>query len=605
MQNSKTDEGKLSKTSSFVQYDYTRSNSTHNDHSNNNIDSTASASNTRGSGGVWHSFKDSFKPAEVKEGLTTTELGSDESLNDVQRAAHRSANSQLSRKLKTRHLQMIAIGSSIGTGLFVGSGTALNTGGPAGLLIAWVIISTGVFATMQGLGELAVTFPVSGGFNLYATRFIEPAVGFAVGWNYFMQFLVLLPLELVAASITIKYWNTELNSDIFVAVFWLAVLFITLLGVRGYGEAEFVFSLIKVIAVIGFIILSIVLICGGGPSHEFIGGKYWRSPGPFANGFKGVCSVFVTAAFSFGGTEMVGLTASESENPRKSLPKAIKATFWRICIFYLVSLTMVACLVAWDDERLLGASSVDAAASPFVIAVVNGGIKGLPSVINAVILIAVLSVGNASVYATSRSLNSLAEQGMAPKWAGYVDRAGRPLVAILLTNIFGLFAFIAASDKQVEAFDWLLALSGLSSLFTWISINFSHIRFRRAMRYQNRSTNELAFISQGGVYGSWYALTLNVLVLIAQFWIGLFPIGAKPSAYEFFLAYLGLPTILVSWLGYKLWSRDWKMIIRAKDIDIDTGRINIDLDVLQQELAEERAEIASKSFLIRCYKVWC
>lgn len=277
---------------------------------------------------------ESFKPAEKKESLTGKNVTAEDAhLTDLERAAIRSANSQLSRSLKTRHLQMIAIGSSIGTGLFVGSGSALNTGGPAGLLIAWALISTGVFATMQGLGELCVTFPVSGGFNIYATRFIEPAVGFAVGWNYFMQFFVLLPLELVAASITIKYWNHNLNSDIFVAIFWVAVLFITLLGVRGYGEAEFVFSFIKVIAVIGFIILSIVLICGGGPSHEFIGGKNWRVPGPFANGFKGVCSVFVTAAFSFGGTEMVGLTASESEDPRKSLPKAIKATFWRICIF--------------------------------------------------------------------------------------------------------------------------------------------------------------------------------------------------------------------------------------------------------------------------------
>ena len=551
--------------------------------------------------GLWTSFKDSFKPAIKTETLTHEIAVDEEELTDVQRAALKASNSQLSRSLKSRHLQMIAIGSSIGTGLFVGSGSALRTGGSAGLIIAWTLILTGVYATIQGLGELSVTLPVSGGFNLYATRFIEPAVG----WDYFTQFFVPVPPALVAASLTIKYWNSTLNPDIFVAIFFVAVVFVTLLGVKGYGEAEFIFSMVKVIAIIGFIILGIVLICGGGPSHEFIGGKNWREPGPFANGFKGVCSVFVTAAFSFGGTEMVGLTAAETPNPRKTLPKAIKQVFWRICLFYLVSLTIVACLVSYDDDRLLGDSSVDATASPFVIAVVNGGIKGLPSVINVVILIAVISVGNSSVYATSRSLNSLAEQGMAPKWTGYIDRAGRPLVAIAITDTFALFAFIAASDKQEEAFNWLLALSGISSIATWISINVCHIRFRNALSYQGRSTDELPYVSQAGRWGSYYGLTLNVLVLVAQFWIALFPLGGKPSAYDFFLSYLGLPVILVSWLFYKVWKRQWRLYIPIEELDIDTGRVHIDADLIRQEKEEEREQLSKRAFYYRIYKFWC
>lgn len=555
--------------------------------------------------GVWDSFIDSFKPAIPSETLTSISIGDDRELTDLERSNINSANSNLSRKLKSRHLQMISIGSSIGTGLFVGSGSALGTGGPAGLMIGWFLTSTGVFATMQGLGELSITFPISGSFNLFASRFLEPAIGFAIGWNYFMQFFVLLPLELVAGAITIKYWNASINSDVFVIIFWLLIVFITLLGVKGYGESEFVFSMVKVIAVIGFNIMSIVLICGGGPNHDFVGNRNWIEYGAFANGFKGVCSVFVTAAFSFGGTEMIGLTAAETMNPRKTLPKAIKQVFWRICLFYLVSLTMIATLVSYKDERLIGQSSVDATASPFVIAVVNGGVKGLPSVINAVILISVISVGNASVYATSRSLNSLAEQGMAPKWTGYVDRAGRPLAAILITDIFGLFALIAASDKQVEVFNWLLAISGLSSIFTWLSINASHIRFRRAMHVQGRSLDELPYTSQCGVWGSYFGFALNTLVLIAQFWIALFPLNGKPSAYDFFLSYLGLPVLLSSWLFYKVWKRDWKLLIRAKDIDLDTGRANIDMDILKHELAEERALLREKPLYVRVYRFWC
>lgn len=558
-----------------------------------------------GNTGVWDSFIDSFKPAIPSETLTSISIGDDRELTDLERSNINSANSNLSRKLKSRHLQMISIGSSIGTGLFVGSGSALGTGGPAGLMIGWFLTSTGVFATMQGLGELSITFPISGSFNLFASRFLEPAIGFAIGWNYFMQFFVLLPLELVAGAITIKYWNASINSDVFVIIFWLLIVFITLLGVKGYGESEFVFSMVKVIAVIGFNIMSIVLICGGGPNHDFVGNRNWIEYGAFANGFKGVCSVFVTAAFSFGGTEMIGLTAAETMNPRKTLPKAIKQVFWRICLFYLVSLTMIATLVSYKDERLIGQSSVDATASPFVIAVVNGGVKGLPSVINAVILISVISVGNASVYATSRSLNSLAEQGMAPKWTGYVDRAGRPLAAILITDIFGLFALIAASDKQVEVFNWLLAISGLSSIFTWLSINASHIRFRRAMHVQGRSLDELPYTSQCGVWGSYFGFALNTLVLIAQFWIALFPLNGKPSAYDFFLSYLGLPVLLSSWLFYKVWKRDWKLLIRAKDIDLDTGRANIDMDILKHELAEERALLREKPLYVRVYRFWC
>lgn len=546
--------------------------------------SVADTTYETGNNSRWQNFKDTFKPAEVTasdidlSGLTT-----------VEKANHNASNSQLTRGLKNRHLQMIAVGGSIGTGLFVGSGSALATGGPAGIVIAWLITATSVYTTMQGLGELCTAFPISGGFNIYATRFIEPSFGFAIGWNYFMQFFVLLPLELVAASISIKYWNDTLNPDIFVAVFWVTVFVITMMGVRWYGEAEFAFCLIKVITVIGFIILGIVLICGGGPSGQFVGGRYWRNPGPFANGFKGVCSVFVTATFSFGGTEMIGLGAAETSDPVKAVPKAIKQVFMRIALFYFGTITIIATLVPYNDGRLMNAtSSVDATTSPFVIAVVNGGVKGLPSVINAVILIAVLSVGNASVYACSRSLNSLAEQGMAPKWGGYIDRLGRPLVAIIITNIFGLFAFIAASDKQQDAFNWLLSLSGLSSIFTWMSINMAHIRFRAAMKAQNKPLSELAFRSTLGVPGSIYGFCMNFVVLVAQCWLSIFPLGAKPSASAFFQGFLGVPVVIISWIGYKLYTKSWRVLIDAHDIDLDTGRLVVDMDLIKQERDEER-----------------
>jgi len=339
--------------------------------------------------------------------------------------------------------------------------------------------------------------------------------------------LVVLPLEIVAATITIEYWNHgAINSDAWVAIFLVLIMAINLFGVKGYGEAEFVFAIIKVLAIVGFIILGIILDVGGGPRGEYIGGRYWHNPGAFNNGFKGLCSVFVSAAFAFAGTELVGLAAAETENPRKSLPTAVKQVFWRICLFYIVSLTLVGLLVPYTDPALLnGTSSVDVKASPFVIAIVNSGISGLPSVMNVVIMIAVLSVGNSSVYGSSRTLAALAEQGQAPRFLAYIDREGRPLFAIIIALALGFLAFLAGSSAQNDVFNWLLALSGLSSIFTWGSICLAHIRFRKGWKVQGHTLSEMAWTSQPGLIGSWVGFILNCLVLVAQFWTGIWPIG--------------------------------------------------------------------------------
>lgn len=409
--------------------------------------------------------------------------------------------------------------------------------------------------------------------------------------SYAMQWLVVLPLEIVAATITIEYWsNGSINNDAWVAIFLVLIVTINLFGVKGYGEAEFFFAIIKVIAIVGYIILGIILNCGGGAGgasedllqysasyalvseRSYIGGKFWYNPGAFNHGFKGLCSVFVTAAFAFAGTELVGLAAAETENPRKSLPTAVKQVFWRIALFYIVSLTIVGVLVPYDDTRLVnGGSSYDAKASPFVISIVNAGITGLPSVFNVVIMIAVLSVGNSSIYGSSRTLAALADQNQAPKILGYIDRKGRPIAAIGVASVLGLLAFFAGSSKQTEAFNWMLALSGLSSIITWGSICLAHIRFRAGWKRQGHSLSELAFRSQPGVIGSWIGFLFNCLVLVTQFWTGAWPIGyASMSASDrvqlFFLAYLAAPIVLITYVGYKIWKKT--PFIRSHNMDL-------------------------------------
>ncbi|OWB74555.1 hypothetical protein B5S31_g4358 [[Candida] boidinii] len=550
--------------------------------------------------GPFGRFVDSFK--ECKIDMSDV----DPNLSEVEKANIKAARAPLKRRLKNRHLQMIAIGGSIGTGLFVGSGGALSSGGPAALLIGWILTGIMMYCTVQALGELAVTFPVSGSFVQYNTRFISAPWGFCMAYNYAMQWLVVLPLELVAAAMTIDYWNSTINSAAWVVIFYVVVVFINFFGVKGYGEAEFLFSIIKVIAVIGFIILGIVLVCGGGPHGGYMGGEYWHHPGAFSHGFHGVCSVFVTAAFSFSGTELAGLAAAETENPRKSLPSATKQVFWRITLFYIICLTLIGLLVPYNDPKLLdGSSSADATASPFVIAIVNAGISGLPSVMNVVIMIAVLSVGNSAVFGCSRTIASLADMGMAPKICGYIDREGRPLVGVGITLVVGLLCFLAASPKQAEVFTWLLALSGLSSVFTWGSICFCHIRFRRALAIRGRGTDELPFTSQCGTIGSWFGVLMNILILIAQFYVALFPIGDSPSAKGFFEAYLTVPVLIFFYVIYVAWKRDFTICFRARDLDVDSGRREVDLELLKEEIAEEKAFIASKPYYYRAYRFWC
>ncbi|OAQ72554.1 general amino-acid permease GAP1 [Pochonia chlamydosporia 170] len=511
---------------------------------------------------------------------------------DLRLAALESANTGLARKLKGRHLQMIAIGGSIGTGLFVASGKALESGGPASLLIAFSIVGIMLYCTCQALGELAVLFPIAGSFSSWATRFLDPSWGFAMGWNYALQWLTILPLEIIAASLTISYWGETIPKAVFVAVFLFVILLINLFGVKGYGEAEFTFSIIKVIAVIGFILLGIVLNCGGTPDRGYIGGEFWQNPGAFNNGFKGLCSVFVTAAFAFTGTELVGLAAAETANPRKSLPTAIKQVFWRITLFYIVALTLVGLLVPYDDPRLIGGTSkADAKASPFVIAIEEAGIEVLPSVMNAVILIAVLSVGNSAVFGSSRTLAALANLRQAPQILGYVDKRGRPLVAILIAALVGLLAFLADLKEQGTVLDWLLAISGLSTVFTWTSICFCHIRFRRAWAARGRSLNDMAYNSQVGVIGSYVGFILNVLVLIAQFWVGAFPIGwenmsASAVTQNFFLKFMGVPIIFFFYIFHKLFFRT--RFVKVPDMDIDTGRRDFNLPILFAQEKEER-----------------
>lgn len=459
-----------------------------------------------------------------------------------------------------------------------------------------MIIGSMIFNVVFALGEMSIMYPISGGFYTYSTRFIDPSWGFAMGWNYCMQWTVVLPLEIVIAAETIQYWDQTTNIAVWITMFMVVLVLINVFGVLGYGEEEFLTSLLKLSAIVVFLFIGIILVCGGGPEsgiyNQYWGARYWYDPGAFQNGFKGFCSVFVTAAFAFAGTELVGLAAAESKTPLLSLPSAVKQVFWRIILFYILALLFVGMLISPEDPRLIGAGGgvgTASSASPFVLVGNYAGLAGFDSFMNVVICVSVISIGNSGIYGGSRTLTALAEQGYAPKIFAYVDRAGRPLMSTIAIISFGLLSYVALASSAVEVFDWLLALSGLSSLFTWGSICFAHIRFRQAWKYHGHSLDELPFKAIGGAWGSYYGIFVICMVLVAQFYVALFPPlndGEMSDAAGFFKSYLALPVVIFFWVCGYIWKRSgW---LKLSQMDVDSGRRTIDWETHNARMEARR-----------------
>jgi len=506
-----------------------------------------------------------------------------------QHVQHGDEGKSLQKGISSRHLILISLVTGMGTGLFVGTGNILSTAGPLFLIIGYIIVGSFLYPTLQAAGELAVNYSeLSGGYNNYPLKFIDESVAFAVTWIYCIEWLSTFALELVTASITIKFWDEDqkINPDVWVTIIFVIVVLLHFIGSKAYGEGEFVIGCLKVLMVTGFLIMSIVVNVGGGPEGKFIGGKYWHDPGYYTN-FKGLCTVFVTGAFAFSQSEFVALSAAEQPNPRRAIPTACKLVFWRILILFLGSLIMVGLLVPMDSPELMGASGGGSNASPFVLAATLHGVTVVPHIINVVILLSVCSVASSSLYASSRTLQSLADQGYAPKYFNYIDRSGRPLRSLIACSIFGLFSYIAAYDKQETVFNWLLSISGLAQLFTWDVICISHIRFRQALKYNGISIDSLGYTSSTGVWGSVYAIVIHWLILVALFYTALFPVGSStPDAQSFFQNYLGAIVLVFFYVCHKLWSRNWKFYVKTCDIDIHTDRTLFDEEILNLEKQE-------------------
>ncbi|KAI9731560.1 MAG: glyceraldehyde-3-phosphate dehydrogenase 1 [Cirrosporium novae-zelandiae] len=489
---------------------------------------------------------------------------------------------KLRRDLGARQIFMISLGTAIGTGLWIGSGSALAKGGPAGLWLGFTIVGFMVLVFVQSLGEMATLFPVPESFTLFATRFVDPSVGVGLGWLYWVDRTLTIPTEFVAANIVIQYWTEQVPVAAWLAIFMVLTFSINYMGVRAYGESEFIFTSIKVTAIIVFIIIGIVIAAGGAPDHEYLGFHYWYDPGSFAHGFKGFLSVLITATFSYGGIELTAIVAGETSNPTRNVPKAIRSVFIRLCMFYMVGTLIVSIIVPYTNKQLLGGSETNA--SPFVIAFKDHGLAGLSHLMNAIILISALSCGSSAVYASSRVLAGLGRLGIAPRFVAKTDKYGRPYWGIIIATVLGGgLSFLNISDTGAEVFSWFSSLVGLGHTLEWITILITSLRFRAGWKASGYSPKDLPYC--GPILFPWsvyFAILIGILIVISKFYLSIWPLGDEQSAATFFSNFISVPLYLILILGYKLIVRP--KFVRASEMDVVSGQ-----RVVRDGKPEERA----------------
>ena len=479
---------------------------------------------------------------------------------------------QLKRKLGARHLNMIAIGGSIGTGLFLASGATIANAGPGGALLAYALIGVMIYFLMTSLGELATHNPTSGAFFTYGTKYVSNGFGFALGWNYWYNWAITVAFELVAVQFIMKFWFPDIPGFYWSALFLAVVFGINALTVKGFGESEFFFSLIKVLAIIIFIIIGIVMITKIMLTPEAATFSNWtKGEAPFVGGFSALIGVAMIAGFSFQGTEMVGVAAGESKDPKKTIPIAIKQIFWRILLFYIVCIFIIGTLIAYDDPRLLqAASDENIALSPFTLLYEQAGFAFAASVMNAVILTAILSAGNSGMYSSTRMLFDMAKNRSAPKVFSKLDTRGVPMNALYATTAIAALCFLTTFIGEEQVFNWLLNMSGMCGFIVWLGIAISHYRFRKGYLAQGYKLEDLAYRAKFFPFAPWFAFILCAIVVLGQNYQAVL----NGEWLAVLSTYIGIFLFFAIWIGYKL-KRESKLV-KYDEMDVQPMKVDQD-----------------------------
>ncbi|KAH8815983.1 histidine permease [Xylogone sp. PMI_703] len=517
------------------------------------------------------------KKVAAEEASVDAELGAGE-IQQTYETTHRG--------LKARHSQMIALGGTIGTGLFVGSGATLAKGGPLFILLGYSILAALVYFVVTAITEVAAYLPVPGGtMSYYGNRNVSKSLGFAMGycksmyklitWLYWYSLGILVPFEITAAGIVIGYWPNSVNIAVWITIFIVVIVGLNLLPVSFYGETEFWFASLKVFLMLGLLILSFILFWGGGPEqHGILGFHYWKDPGAtntwIKTGGTGTFIAFigtiVASAFPFTfAPELLVTTGGEMKSPRRNLPKASNRYFFRLVFFYIGCVLAIGIICPFNESRLTD-GGVGAASSAFVVGIDNAGIKNLGSVVNAAVITSAWSSGNSFLYMSSRSLYSLAVADNAPAIFKRCTKRGVPYMAVIASSLFCSLAYLNCSNSGATVFNWFVNLTNTSGFISWICCCIVYLRFRKACQTQGQT--DLPYHSVLQPWGSYVSIVgFTILLLINGFDV-FFP--SRWSVSSFMTAYVGIPAFLVIYFGHRIWFWNEPWMFAPENVDIIT-----------------------------------
>ncbi|KAJ8583988.1 general amino acid permease 1 [Rhizopogon salebrosus TDB-379] len=484
------------------------------------------------------------------------------------------------RRLKQRHIQMYIAGT-IGTGLFLGSGEAINTAGPLGALITFALVGSVAYASLCSLGEMTSLAPVSGTFPYFASRWVDPALGFAVGWIYFLTNALSVLAEISGARVLITAWDTG-HALAYTLVICIVMCATNIFGVVYFAETEFAFSTMKLIMIIALIIVGLLIDLGGLPNDQLsIGFLYWKDPGPLVapslglepehpslNNFIGILSVIVQAAFAYQGMEIVAVAASETKNPRRNIAKAVRRVFYRILVFYILGIFVAGLIVPSNDPGLLTSNSVGAgtaAQSPFVIAIRRAKIKALPGIVTAGMLTSAFSAGNSFLFCSSRILYGLAIRGQAPHFLTFCTKKGLPIAAVLCSSAFAFLSLLGVLSGAGIAFNWFLQLATVGGYVGWFSINVTYLFFYRGLRAQKIDRRGLYYWNTLQPWLSIWGLFWSIIFIL----INGFTVFWHFKVSGFMTSYVVVPVflLLIVFWKYTRQTEIWK----PDEMDFTTG----------------------------------
>ncbi|MDM5318261.1 amino acid permease [Fictibacillus sp. b24] len=411
---------------------------------------------------------------------------------------------ELHRGLEERHITLMSLGAAIGVGLFLGSASAIEMAGPA-ILLAYALGGSVMFIIMRALGEMAIHQPVAGSFSRYAKNYIGPLAGYLTGWNYWFLWIVTCMAEITAVGIYMKMWYPDVPTWIWALAALVIMASVNLLAIKAYGEFEFWFALIKIVAIVLMIVTGLGMILFGFGNGGVATGisNLWENGGFAPNGVQGILMSMQMVMFAFLGIEMIGVTAGEVKNPEKSIARAVNTVFWRILLFYVGALFVIMSIYPWDQIGTQG--------SPFVLTFEKIGIGQAAGIINFVVLTAALSSCNSGIFSTGRMLFNLAEQKQAPAGLHKVSKTGVPSVAVLVSAAALLIGVILNYLVPEKVFVWVTSISTFGAIWTWSIILVSQLKFRKGLSAEEKKA--LKFKVPFFPYGSYIALTILIFVV--------------------------------------------------------------------------------------------